>query len=594
VQFKASATVAGGGALAAKGTAKQDFSQADASVTLGKLALAPYGPLIGRYAAVDLVSGSASARANVRYRRDEQPRLLARIPFEIADVRFNEAGTQNRLVSWKLLSTPRLRVTLDPDRITAREIVVEQPELKVDVSEERRLNLLELARSEPASAPAQARSAAAPKPSPLAVNIGELRLRNGTVDYADRSLVLPFSTRVTNFRGSASSLSTDRQKRASLQFQGEIGEFGSAQVRGELDAFAPKSFLDVHAAFENVAMPELSPYTATFLGRKIDSGKLWLDLVYRIDDGALTGDNNVTIRELALGEPVDAPGVRRLPLDLAVALLTDSQGVIRADVPVKGDIDDPKFDIGAVVRDAIGNVIARIVSAPFRALAGLAGGNKDGKDTGRIAFEPGSSELRPSEREKLQAVAKVLDERPQLKLVVQAPFAPEADREAVQREQAAREVADALGRTLEPGEKPGPMVFDNIATQRALERTFAKKTEPAAERELVEQYARTSGQEPKRTGMVFRRPGDPEFYKAMFERLVKSENVGDDVLRDLATRRAQAVVESLKSAGVEPGRLQPGPVKANPRDDQNNVAAELSLQPVDGRQAATLPDVAGQ
>jgi hypothetical protein len=178
---------------------------------------------------------------------------------------------------------------------------------------------------------------------------------------------------------------------------------------------------------------------------------------------------------------------------------------------------------------------------------------------------------------------------------VPAPFAPGADREAVQRDKAMREVALAMGQTLEPEEKPGPVVFENLATQRALERAFSKKTEPAAMRDLVAQYTQKAGQEPKRAGMIFRTPGDPDFYKAMFEQLAQSEDVGDDALRDLATRRAQAVVQSLRSAGIEPARLQPGPAKANGGDEHKNVSAELSLQPVERPSAASAdPAVAAR
>jgi hypothetical protein len=89
-------------------------------------------------------------------------------------------------------------------------------------------------------------------------------------------------------------------------------------------------------------MPPFSPYSATFAGRKIATGKLSLDLEYKINDGALAGDNKILLEKFTLGEPVDSPDALDLPLDLAVALLTDSQGIDVA-VPVTGDMNSPKF-----------------------------------------------------------------------------------------------------------------------------------------------------------------------------------------------------------------------------------------------------------
>ena len=35
-----------------------------------------------------------------------------------------------------------------------------------------------------------------------------------------------------------------------------------------------------------------------------------------------------------------------LPVGLAIALLEDSDGLIELDVPVKGDMDQPQFELG--------------------------------------------------------------------------------------------------------------------------------------------------------------------------------------------------------------------------------------------------------
>jgi len=347
---------------------------------------------------------------------------------------------------------------------------------------------------------------------------------------------------------------------------------------------SPTTFVDVGASFENVEMTELSPYTATFLGRKIASGKLWVEVKYRVENGELTGENDVTVHELALGEPVDTPTALKLPLDLAVALLTDSDGVIHAAIPVKGDLHDPKFAIGTVIREALGNLIKKIVSAPFRALAGLFGDKKE-QDFGRIEFEPGSAKLKASEKEKLQNVAKAMEERPQLKLIVQAPYSPDADREAMKREKASRDVELALGRTLRPDENPGPVAFESLATQRALEKLSAKKSDPVAQRAWIAQYTKRKGTEPKRAGMILRSKGDPEFYEAMFEWLARTETVADAAMQDLAEERAQAVTETLSAAGIDAERLETAPAHPTKPEKEQKIGAELSLAPADVHRA---------
>jgi hypothetical protein len=579
MDFKASARIASGGTISAGGSAAPDLSRINAEVKLNALALSPLHPFIARYALVDLVSGKASASATVAYSRaGGTATISASGPFELDNVRLKKAGTDETVLAWTRLSAAHAHLTLGPDRLSVKQIIVEAPEVKIDISEQRELNLAQLFRHEPArDQPTQPQPAADAQEAKFPVHIGELRVRDGIMDFADRSLALPFSTRVTNLAGTASGLGTNRDRHATLQFDGDIGESGKAQISGSLDAFAPKIFTAIDVAFENVELPDLSPYSVTFLGRKIDSGKLWVNLKYGIDNSQLTGNNDITIHDLKLGEPVDSPTAIKLPLDLAVALLTDSEGKIRVAVPVRGDLNNPKFDLGAVIREALGELIQRIVSAPFRALAGLFGQNQ-GKDISSVEFEAGSARLMPSEKEKLQEVAKAMSERPKLKLVVQAPYALDTDGAALKREMAGREVALALGRSLEPGEKPAPVVFESLGTQRALERLLAKKAASSVVRDLAAQYAKQTGAEPKRASLLLRTSGDPDFYKAMYAWLVESEPIAGDSMQNLAAGRANVVLDALRSAGTDPARLESGPAAAGKQEKGKRIAAGLSLE----------------
>ena len=165
--------------------------------------------------------------------------------------------------------------------------------------------------------------------------------------------MLPFAAKVQDLEGSIQGASTDRASRATVRLEGRVDEYGLARVNGSLRPFQPTSFLDLNVVFRNVEMPPLSAYSATFAGRRIASGRLALDLQYKINDRVLAGDNRIVLEKFTLGERVESPGALSLPLDLAVALLTDSDGKIDIAVPVRGNVDDPKFSYGQVIWQAI-------------------------------------------------------------------------------------------------------------------------------------------------------------------------------------------------------------------------------------------------
>ena len=150
--------------------------------------------------------------------------------------------------------------------------------------------------------------------------------------------------------------------------------------------------------FNNIEMSNLTPYSGKFAGRKIDSGKLSLDLEYKIDNGQHEGDHKIVVDRIQLGENVDSPDATNLPLDLAIALMENTDGVIDIGLPVQGDLDDPKLSYGHLIGQALFNLITKIVTAPFRVLGGMIPGGADDLDT--IAFEPGEYALQPPEKEK--------------------------------------------------------------------------------------------------------------------------------------------------------------------------------------------------
>jgi hypothetical protein len=595
MRFEAAVRVAQGGTVDSSGTITQRLDGIELQVEMRQVALGPLRPLLARHATLDLRSGHVSASARVGYQaRGEGPALRASGAVTIADVLVNESDTGDRFLSWKTLSTDDLTLTLAPDRLRIKEIRVSEPGAKVLIAKDRSLNLVHVLRTEAGRTAPGATSddprdvaAAAPSPKgpdanrqPFDARVARVSVRNGTVDFADLSLVLPFSTRVTRFGGTAVGISTERTGRTEVRFRGHIEPSGFANVEGGLSAYDPKAFTDVRVEFRNVEMPPLSPYTATFAGRAVAAGRLSLDLQYRIVDRALVGQNKAVMENFKLGERVEAPNVLDLPLDLAISLLTDSQGRITVAVPIQGNVGQPTFDYRHLIREAIGNLIRRVVSAPFRALGRLFGGVDE--EVASIEFAPGSARLRLPEREKLDRVAHVLSERRELKLVIRGPFYPERDGEALRTEGVRWDVAQALGVKLEGREDPGPIAYSDAATQRALEALLAERAGPKGMEELGRAFTRRAGREPERLnpvlGLFGRASPDREFYQAVYRRLVELYPLPPNVLQELAARRAGAIVEYLAgSASIEPSRLESREVRPVHAAADEPITMQLGL-----------------
>ncbi len=576
VPFEVSLRVAQGGELGATGSFAPDGSGAEVRLKLARLKLVPLQPLVARFASVNLKSGELSAEAMLQYQPgNSNGALRADGSVSLAGLRMTEAPSGQRLLACKALEAQGVRFALSPDQLTVKEVNLVRPDARLIVFKDHSFNLAKLLKTEGA---ARKRASAPSRAFP--VRVGRVRVEDGTVDYADESLVLPFAAHVEALGGSVAGISSKVWSQAEVALEGRVGEYGLARVRGALSPFAPKRFTDLRVVFRNVDMPPLSPYTATFAGRKIASGRLDLNLRYRIQDGQLEGDNQILLDHFTLGERVEAPNALHLPLDLAIALLTDSQGRIDVAVPVQGDVSSPKFSYGHLIWQAIATVIEKVVTAPFRALGALLGGGAE--KFGAIAFDPGSERVLPPELEKLKKVGEALAKRPQLQVSVEGRYDPALDGRALRGQMVRRELAAAQGVKLRPGEEPGPVAFDEARTQLALENLLRARAGGKAMTDFVAQFEKREGRKPERVNPLLGRLGkaspDRAFYQALYPRLVELQPLPDSQLTQLAQERASAVAHALvQEAGVQPARVSIGKTEAVSESGRHTVETRLVL-----------------
>ena len=290
--------------------------------------------------------------------------------FKLDNLRITETAGKETLVGWKSVQTDQLTVQLDPNRLEIGDLKVLQPTGRFIIEKDRSINMAKVVKSEPdakkAEAPPKAPPAAGDDAFPYRVR--RVLVSDGKVDFADLSLITPFGTKVHELKGVVAGVSSVKNARAQIKLDGRVDDYGTANVDGELNTSDPKAFTNISVVFRNVEMSRLTPYSGKFAGRKIDSGKLSVDLKYKIDKSQLAGDNKLVVERLTLGEKVQSPEAVDLPLDLAIALLEDSSGVIDLGLPVSGNLDSPEFSYGALIWKALTNLLTKIVTSPFRAL----------------------------------------------------------------------------------------------------------------------------------------------------------------------------------------------------------------------------------
>ncbi len=578
-----------GGRFDASGTVVPGRASGQLDVKLTALSLKPFAPYVNQFARLDLRSGTASTHGKLAFAQTKRGvKLDFRGGFAVDDLAITEEDTGDAFLGWKKLSSGSLDFRLGPNRLHMNELVALNPFGKVIIFEDKTINLQRILRSSD-KPPVVATGKPAPSAQPAAafpLAIERLRIVGANAEFADLSLTPQFGTRMHDLGGVVTGLSTDPATTAQVELDGKVDDYGSARVRGSIQPFRATDFTDLTLAFRNLEMTRLTPYSGKFAGRRIDSGRLSVDLEYKIKDRQLAGENKFVVNKLKLGERVDSPDALHLPLDLAIALLEDSNGVIDLDLPVSGSLDDPQFSYGKIIWKAIVNVLTKLVTAPFRALGKLMGISAEKMEA--VNFDPGSSALMPPEQEKLKTLAEALAKRPALTLSLAPGYDPEADRRALQEQAMRMEAVAVAGIKLAPGEAPGPVDVNNYKIQTWLEdryaasagkedyqklrTSFRDKNAGAAARvlesEMVERLARRF--KTRDTGPI------SAFHVELLERLTRQAKIADEALLKLAQARGQVMRDALVKLGLDASRVSVSePIKQTAKEKL--VGSKLNL-----------------
>lgn len=549
--------------------------RAEGRVQLTGVALAVVQPYVNPFARVELATGTVELTADVVHGPEQL--LGAAGALVIDDFSVNDALRSERLAAWNRLTLDRFEAELPGTDVSAARLETSELNFeglygRLHIAEDRTTNVGDLV---VASAADGAESVAAGDAGLPDITLGGIRMENTALDFSDLSLPLPFEAAIRDLDGDISTLATGSTEPAQVDLEGQVNEFGQARIEGEINAWDPTRQTDIRMRFRNLEISRLTPYTVQFAGYAIEEGRMDTDLAYVFEDRKMLGQNNIVIREMRLGDKVDHPDAGSLPLGLAVALLTDAEGVIDLDVPVEGDLDNPEFRIGGVVLQAIGNLITKVVTAPFRLLGNLVG--VDSEEFGVLSFEPGRAELSPPDREQLLKLAEAMAQRPELALEVAGVWAPELDRPALQ---AARLEADMAAWQVEnPG---GDDELSTARDRRTLEALFAQRF-PATPLETVAAEHMAEPPDPGESGDAAPELDATAYLADLRGRLESAIDVAQAEFETLADARAAAVLAGLgmDDAGTPLKVVEAPPIEVDPAEvdagEDGDVPMELAV-----------------
>ena len=192
------------------------------------------------------------------------------------------------------------------------------------------------------------------------------------INLRDEKISPALNTRIKLNKARVSDINSQAPKRpVKLALSGQLGEYSSFDLTGNLFPFTDKTNLNIQGKIVNLDLPPYSGYAAEHLGYQLSSGHLDSNIETQIKDDVINGNIKLKLNNLDISE--DDPQKMKalteqisIPLDTALAMLRNDNNDIKLDVAVTGNITDPSFDFGDAINQAIGKAVKKTAISYLR------------------------------------------------------------------------------------------------------------------------------------------------------------------------------------------------------------------------------------
>ena len=337
------------------------------------------------------------------------------------------------VASWKAIKLQKL--AYNPELLTLDMASLDKLAVTLNINKKGEL-ILPLPQSSPKSdkqADQPTQTGKANKEKPLAFKIGQVSMSKGsTIDITDASLKPTYHGLISLERAEASKIdSSNPDKNTEVHIAGTINRYAKLKVDGTLTPFKKIPDVDMDASVNSIDLTRLSPYSSEYAGYNITTGSMDVSSKLKIENKHIKDRIQLELHKIDIGISNQEKASKTdtslsIGLPAALAMLKDSNGNIKLDLPIEGDLDDPEFDYGPTVRAALAKALTNASTAylayavqPYGAallVTRIAGKMVTQVAFDPITFEPGSKTIPASSTEYLDKISTLMKSRPGIEL----------------------------------------------------------------------------------------------------------------------------------------------------------------------------------
>ncbi len=194
--------------------------------------------------------------------------------------------------------------------------------------------------------------------------INSLSVEKGNIQYNDFSLNEKFSGAINPFRIKADSVDNTKS-RVKVTLETGIKPFGNLSASVSMNPKDNKDF-DLTYKLAKVPAAAFNPYLITYTSFPMDRGVVEMSGNWNVRNDIIQSTNHFLVIDPRVTKRIKKEDTRWIPMPLIMAFIRERGNVIDYNIPITGDLKNPKFHLHDVLMDLLKNIFVKPSTTAYR------------------------------------------------------------------------------------------------------------------------------------------------------------------------------------------------------------------------------------
>ena len=194
-------------------------------------------------------------------------------------------------------------------------------------------------------------------------NINRIAINDGELKFNDYSISEKFTMDFNPVTVFADSIDKNH-KRVSAIFNSGIYPYGNVSVALSINPKDSGDF-DMQYNLHKLALTMFNPYIINYSSFPLNRGTMEFNGAWHVRNSIIKSNNHLLVIDPRLSKRLKNKDTKWIPMPLVMSVIRETGNVIDYEIPISGNLNDPKFHLHNVLIDLLENIFIKPSSIPY-------------------------------------------------------------------------------------------------------------------------------------------------------------------------------------------------------------------------------------